>query len=118
MFIIKLFIINRGLVSVYCLKIDMREPLKIMLNKIKDEEWGNILVYKMFGPHGFTLHLFQSFNRVQYSLPYRVLRQLLKVPTSYKFVTVLVCISNDTSIATNLAGVYFWRTFFFSYESN
>lgn len=54
MFIIKVFIINRGLVSVYCLKIDMREPLKIMLNKIKNEKCGNILVYKMFRKHGFT----------------------------------------------------------------
>lgn len=58
MFIIKVYIINRGLVSVYCLKIDMRETLKIMLNKIKNEKCGNILVYKMLRPHGFTLHLF------------------------------------------------------------
>lgn len=55
---IKVFIVSRGLVSVDCLKIDIRESLKIMLNKIKDEKCGNILVYKMFRPHGFTLHLF------------------------------------------------------------
>lgn len=58
MFILKVFIINCGLVRVYCFKIDMREPLKIMFNKIKDEKCGIILVYKMFRPHGFTLHLF------------------------------------------------------------
>lgn len=44
MFIIKEFVKNRGIVSAYCLKIDMREPLKVMLNKIKDEKCGNILV--------------------------------------------------------------------------